>query len=68
MRIYNLEYRRALLKILREDAADLIEMLGMRESIDELECPTQRTGALFCLRQADVRNPEYGWRRNPRWI
>ena len=36
-RIYNIEYRRALLKILREDAADLIEMLGMRESIDELE-------------------------------
>ena len=37
MRVYNLEYKRALLKILREDAADLIEMLGMRESIDELD-------------------------------
>ncbi|MGP8152727.1 MAG: hypothetical protein ACLQBQ_01075 [Smithella sp.] len=36
-RIYNIEYRRALLKILREDASDLIEMLSMRESIDELE-------------------------------
>lgn len=36
-RIYNIEYRRALLKILREDAADLIEMLCMRETIDELE-------------------------------
>lgn len=36
-RIYNLEYRRALIKILREDAADLIEMLGMRCVIDELE-------------------------------
>jgi hypothetical protein len=36
-RINNFEYRRALLKILREDAADLIEMLGMRESVDELE-------------------------------
>jgi len=36
-RVHNLEYRRALLKILREDAADLIEMLGMRESIDELD-------------------------------
>ncbi|MBN1471700.1 MAG: hypothetical protein JW925_07955 [Syntrophaceae bacterium] len=35
-RIYNIEYRRALLKILREDAGDLIEMLSMRESIDEL--------------------------------
>lgn len=36
-RIYNIEYRRALLKVLREDAADLIEMLSMRESINELE-------------------------------
>jgi len=36
-RIHHLEYRRALLKILREDAADLIEMFNMRESIDELE-------------------------------
>ncbi len=36
-RIHNLEYRKALLNILREDAADLIEMLGMRESINELD-------------------------------
>ncbi len=36
-RIYNLEYRRALLEILREDAADLLDMLDMRESVDELE-------------------------------
>jgi len=37
LRVYNFEYRRALLMTLREDAADLIEMLGMRASIDELE-------------------------------
>jgi len=37
VRIYNLEYRRALLKILCEDAADLLEMLDMRESVEELE-------------------------------
>lgn len=30
------EYRRALLRTLREDAADLIEMFGMRETIDDL--------------------------------
>jgi hypothetical protein len=36
-RIYNLEYRRALIEILREDAADLLEMFGMRESVNELE-------------------------------
>ncbi len=35
-RIYNLEYRRSLLKIISEDAADLIEMLGMKETIAEL--------------------------------
>jgi hypothetical protein len=36
-RIYNIEYRRALLDIIRADAADIIEMLGMRESIRDLE-------------------------------
>ena len=37
VRVYNLEYRRALIKVLRQDAADLIEMLGMREEMDDLE-------------------------------
>jgi cell division septum initiation protein DivIVA len=37
-RIYNIEYRRALLDIIRDDAADLIEMLDMRETIRDLEC------------------------------
>lgn len=37
MRVYNLEYRRALLKVLRRDAAGLIEMLGLRETLDDLE-------------------------------
>jgi hypothetical protein len=36
-RIYNIEYRRALLDIIRDDAADIIEMLGMREAIRDLE-------------------------------
>ncbi len=36
-RIYNIEYRRALLNIIRHDAADIIEMLGMRETILDLE-------------------------------
>jgi hypothetical protein len=37
IRIHHQEYRRALLGILRDDAADLIEMLGMREGIHDLE-------------------------------
>ena len=37
-RIYNIEYRRALLALISADAADLIEMLGMRETIRDLEC------------------------------
>lgn len=36
-RIYNIEYRRALLEILRNDAGDLIEMLGLKETISNLE-------------------------------
>jgi hypothetical protein len=36
LRVHNLEYRRALLKILQEDAVDLIEMFQMEETIQEL--------------------------------
>jgi hypothetical protein len=36
-RIYNIEYRRVLLDTIRNDAADIIEMLGMRETILDLE-------------------------------
>ncbi|MBN1830171.1 MAG: hypothetical protein JW884_13655, partial [Deltaproteobacteria bacterium] len=37
LRVYNREYRLALIKTLREDGADLIEMLGMGETLDDLE-------------------------------
>lgn len=37
LRVYNLEYRRTLINILREDAADLIEMLDLGETINDLE-------------------------------
>jgi hypothetical protein len=36
-RVHNIEYRRALLELIRNDAADIIEMLGMRETIKDLE-------------------------------
>lgn len=36
LRVYNLEYRRALIGILREDASDLIEMLGLDETMRNL--------------------------------
>ncbi len=36
IRVHNLEYRRALIEILREDAADLIEMMRMEETIKDL--------------------------------
>jgi hypothetical protein len=48
-RIYNLEYRKALLSIIREDAADLIEMLGMEGTMEDLalrlEYPENHTAA-----------------------
>ena len=37
VRVYNLEYRRALLRVLRRDAAGLIDMLGLRETLADLE-------------------------------
>ncbi len=36
-RLYNLEYRRALLSLLREDGGDLIEMMGLAETLQKLE-------------------------------
>ena len=36
LRVYNIEYRKALVRLLREDAADLIEMLQLEETIDDL--------------------------------
>lgn len=36
LRVYNLEYRKALLAILREDAADLIEALELGKTLEDL--------------------------------
>ncbi|MDI6743172.1 MAG: hypothetical protein QMD11_10605 [Smithella sp.] len=36
-RVYNIEYRRALLETIRNDAADLIEMLGMKNTLSDLD-------------------------------
>jgi hypothetical protein len=35
-RVHNLEYRRALLQVLQADAQDLIEMLHLKETLDDL--------------------------------
>jgi hypothetical protein len=37
LRVYQAEYRRALIRALREEAADLIEAFGMQETIRDLE-------------------------------
>jgi hypothetical protein len=37
IRVHNREYRKALVKILRKDAADLIDHMGVRDTIDDLE-------------------------------
>jgi hypothetical protein len=36
LRVYNQEYRRTLVQILREDAADLIEALGLEHTMEDL--------------------------------
>lgn len=65
LRVYNLEYRKALLKIIREDAADLVEMLGLEETMDDLSlrlehpndnaAASRMTGAI--LERAGVKSP-----------
>jgi hypothetical protein len=37
VRVHNLAYRKALLAVLREDAADLIELMGLEQTIDDLQ-------------------------------
>ena len=36
LRVYNLEFRQALVQLLLEDAADLVELFGMQDTIDDL--------------------------------
>ncbi|MGE0087070.1 MAG: hypothetical protein AB7S75_21920 [Desulfococcaceae bacterium] len=36
IRVYNTEYRKALIAVIREDAADLIAMMGMEETLKDL--------------------------------
>jgi hypothetical protein len=37
IRVYNLEYRRALMRMLKEDGRDLIEMMNLQETVRRLE-------------------------------
>ncbi len=37
LRVYNREYRWALVRLIREDAADLVELLNMHETLNDLE-------------------------------
>ncbi len=36
LRVYHHEYKRALITLIREDAADLIEMMGLKDTIEDL--------------------------------
>jgi hypothetical protein len=44
MRVYNSEYCRALVRILREDAADLIEVMGLGDVVGDLENRIENPG------------------------
>lgn len=61
LRIYCDEYCRALVEVLREDAADLIEMFGFEPLIADLEqrldCPRQYSAAGRLMSEIGVRNP-----------
>jgi hypothetical protein len=37
LRIYNLDYRKALMEVLREEGADLIEVMGLEETVKDME-------------------------------
>jgi hypothetical protein len=45
LRVHNDDYRRALLQTLLEDGADLIEMFGLRETVDDLK---SRCAGRYC--------------------
>ena len=65
IRVYNLEFRRALVTLLRTDAADLVEMMGLTETLNDLsrriECPADHAAADLLTRsileEANAPNP-----------
>lgn len=65
LRIYNVEYCKVLVKILQTDAADLIEMLHMKETVEDLwqrlDCPDRYSvsGKLTdgILHEANAKSP-----------
>jgi hypothetical protein len=65
IRVHNLEYRKALVTTLREDAKDLIDMMGMTENMKDLEqrvihfdrYSTAATLAGSILEQAGAKHP-----------
>jgi hypothetical protein len=65
IRVHNSEYRKALVRIIRQDAADLIEILCMQETIEDLDqricdaenCSAQAKLTRGILKKAGVKNP-----------
>jgi hypothetical protein len=65
IRVYNAAYRGALLRILKEDAADLAETLGLRDTLEDLETRLGHPGACSAagklqagiLQEANARSP-----------
>lgn len=45
VRVYNIEYRQALIEVLEEDGADLIEVMGLRETMEQLKTRIQEPEA-----------------------
>ncbi len=37
IRVHNIEYKKALIEVIKNDAADLIEMMNLRDTLDDLE-------------------------------
>ncbi len=65
LRVHNIEYRKALIRTLREDAADLIEVLDMKDTVDDLEyrvCEPEKASVSHrltndILQEADASSP-----------
>jgi hypothetical protein len=61
LRVYQLDYCQALIKVLREDAADLIEMFGFTTLLDDLSrrltAPQEHSAAGRLIKEIGIGNP-----------
>ena len=65
LRVYNLEYRKALIELLKQDAADLIETMGLEHTVKDLSARTEDPSRMSRRGKADPGHSRGSRRERP---